>query len=393
MTEGRGIFTKEFIALNVIMFLSFCNLAIFFQFYNYLYNLHFDPRSIGLLISCFSFTVLIIRPLISPFFGPANAKKWIAISSVLVIASLLAYNLAYDFWSMAVVRLLHGAAYVILATAVTAKLVDAIPGGRSGQAFGLISVITLLPYAVVPPIIEPLILWTGGFDRVLNLSAALMGLSFLLLVWISSDATHGADESGKSLSLDDVLANLKSVRVLLLLWLSFSVWTSFTPVFFYLKSYGDKIGIPNPGWFFTLSTFMEIGVRVIAGSVFDKLSKPLLLAGSLVWLAIGYIILPFASGSISFFGLGLFLGLGWGVAMPVVSGLVFDVSEPKFRALNTNLSFEMFQAGFFVGPLVGGAMLVNGNYSALYCACGLLSLVSVPAALVLSRKRESLAST
>jgi MFS family permease len=158
-----------------------------------------------------------------------------------------------------------------------------------------------------------------------------------------------------------------------------------TPV----KDYGIKIGIPNPGWFFTLSTFTEIAVRLVAGSLFDKLGKAWVLAGSLAWLVAGYIAMAHLSEPTTFYAMGLLLGLGWGVAMPVLSGLVFDVSEPRFRALNTNLSFEMFQAGFFVGPLAGGAILVHLGYSALYYACGCITILGLIAALALGvRKRE-----
>ncbi len=74
--------------------------------------------------------------------------------------------------------------------------------------------------------------------------------------------------------------------------------------------------------------------------------------------------------------------------MPVLSGLMFDVSEPRFRALNTNLAFEMFQAGFFVGPLAGGAILVHSGYSWLYYACACVTILGLIAALWLGTKRH-----
>jgi predicted MFS family arabinose efflux permease len=65
---------------------------------------------------------------------------------------------------------------------------------------------------------------------------------------------------------------------------------------------------------------------------------------------------------------------------------MYDISPPNFRALNSNLAMEMFQAGFFFGPLAGGLVLVKGGYSMLYYICGLLLLVSVAPALQLRRK-------
>ena len=130
--------------------------AVFFQFQNYLQGeLHLPPSSLGFLIGIFAFAALIVRPIISPFLHSGNARKWLFISTVGVIASLLLYYPARGFWSMAVVRVLHGGIYVVLATAALTKMMDSIPETRSGQAFGLITVITLLPYAVMPLSIGP----------------------------------------------------------------------------------------------------------------------------------------------------------------------------------------------------------------------------------------------
>jgi len=387
MVKQEKLITWEFLALNAIMFLTYCNIAVFFQFYNYLGTLPIAQQSFGLLIALFSVTVLIIRPIISPLLHPGNARRWIAISCAFVIASLLLYNVAHDFKTMAAVRLIHGAAYVILATAVLAKLVGCIPRDRSGQAFGLISVITLLPYAVIPPLLEPLNRWAGGFDQVLNLSALLMIPAFPMLYLVRGESSQAETARNGRIGLGRLTRNLKDRRVAFLLLLSLVVCTTFTPVFYFLKEFGSKIGATNPGWFFTLSTFTEMAVRLFAGRTFDRFDKSRSLAYSLAWLGLGYIMLAHVSDLTVFYAMGLFLGIGWGVAMPLLSGLMFDISEPEFRALNSNLAMEMFQAGFFFGPLLGGVILIHGGYQMLFYACGGILAASVAPAILLGKTR------
>jgi predicted MFS family arabinose efflux permease len=370
MPKAESLITKEFIALNAIIFLAFCNIAVFFQFHQYLSTLSVPADYFGTLIGLFSVSVLVIRPIISPLIHDDNSKRWIAISCGGVIVSLFLYNAANDFWSMALVRLVHGTAYVVLATAVLNRMVEAIPADKSGQAFGLISVITLLPYAVIPPVLGPLISWAGSFDRVLDLSALVMLLGFPLLFFVKEKPSEQIGSRHENLKIGELRENLTDIRVIVLLLLSLLVWTSFTPVFYFIKGYAEEIGIANAGWFFTISTMMEISVRIVAGHLFDRANKWLLLLAALAWLAAGNLILATYPGRETFYAMSICLGLGWGVAMPVLSGLVFDVSRPKFRALNTNLAMEMFQAGFFVGPVLGGAILVARGYSALYYACG-----------------------
>jgi len=384
-TRTDSFITREFIALNAIMFLAFCNIAVFFQFYGYLGTLPIPRESFGLLIALFSVTVLLIRPIISPFLNPSNSRKWIFVSCCAVVASLVLYTWALDFWSMAVVRLVHGATYVVLATAVLARMVGCIPPGRSGQAFGLISVITVLPYAVVPPLLEPLDRLMGGFLGVLDLSAAVMALAVPLVLLVGRDSDAMTDSSGQGIRYRDVTVNLKDPRVLALLGLSLLVWTTFTPIFYFLKEYGHGIGVANPGWFFTVSTVAEISVRLLAGPLFDKLHKPTMLVAALVCLALGYVALTEVREPVLFYAMGVVLGLGWGVALPLLSSLMFDVSEPRFRALNSNLAMVMFQAGFFVGPLAGAAILAHGGYGTLYWVCAGLLLAGVAPTLRLGR--------
>ena len=386
-SNPQKILTKEFLALNVVIFLNFCNIAVFFQFHHYLLNeLHRSPQEIGLLIGLFAFTGLVIRPFISPLLNPGNAKKWILLGSIGVITSLLFYQPARGLWSMALVRIIHGGVYVVMGTAMMAKIVGTIPPGKSSQAFGVISVITLLPYAVMPPILEPLIEIFGGFIPVLNLTALLMVLIFPLLLFVKGAPLSEDSSPAAKITKRDLIDNVKDSKIFSLLAISLLLYVAFTPVFYFLKAYGYKIGIPNPGWFFTLSTFTEIAVRLFGGPFFDRMSKPRFLAYSLIGLVIAYSILANTSGKVLFYALGLFFGLCWGVAMPLLSGLLFDSSPVRLRALNTNLGIEMFQGGLFLGPMIGGWILASWDYEALYYFCGALILLSLSLIPLLTKK-------
>jgi predicted MFS family arabinose efflux permease len=386
LKDSGKIITVEFLALNAVLFISYCNVAVFFEFHKHLASLPIAPGWHGFLIALFSLIVLAVRPLISPYFTPINARFWLAVSAAGLIPVMFLYSFARDAWSMTLVRGIHGAVYVVMVTALTSRIVACIPKDRSAQAFGLISVITLLPYAVVPPLMEPLTRWAGGFQRVLELSSLLFVLVFPLLPVIKKPVGDTAESAGK-FNPGDLRENLRDPSVILVLLLSLLIWTTFTPVFYFLKDYGKGIGISNPGWFFTLSTFTEIGVRLFAGSFFDRMDKRKLLAFSMVWLGLGYPAIVSSRGDIPFSLLGLYMGLGWGVALPVLSGLVFDVSAPRFKALNTNLSMVMFQGGFFLGPLAGGAVLVHWGYPALYYTCAFIQIIGA-AVVLLVRKLQ-----
>jgi predicted MFS family arabinose efflux permease len=375
------LLTKEFIAINVMIFLTYCNIAVFFTFHQYLGTLPIPAEWFGTLIGLFSVTGLVIRPFISPLLHPGNAKPWIAVGCAVVIGSLLGYSFATDLWTMALIRTIHGLGYVVLGTALLSRLVACIPKERSAQAFGLMAVITLLPYAVIPPVLGPFVPDSGGFIGLMRLSALAMGLIFPLLLVRTPTVEPLSRESGQPIGFREVLDNLKNRRLIALFVISCIVWTTFTPVFYFLKDYGISIGIRNPGWFFTLSTASEIGVRLFAGRLLDKGNKFTFLAGSLAWVSVVFVAMAHLRGEFAFHTVAILLGLGWGVVMPVLNALVFDVSESRYRALNTNLAVEMFQLGCVAGPVMGGAIVAQWSYPVLYYACAGLMLAGIALAL------------
>ena len=377
MTRPGKILTRDFLILNFIIFLTYCNIAVFFQLHGYLLNaLHVSQEQSGFLIGVFALTALIIRPFISPILQPGNARKWILIGALGVIASLFAYRLGAGFTRMAVIRIVHGIFYVIMATAVMARIVACIPPRRSAEAFGIISVITLLPYAVLPPLINPLIARFGGFLPVLDLTALTM-LPILPLLLLLSRGGGESGAGGGKLSLDELRENLKNRRVIQVLIISLFVFIAFTPVFYFIKGYAARIGIENAGWFFTISTFLEIAVRLAGGRFMDRGHKPRILLFSLILLLTGYLLLAHSRSHAVFFALAVLFGIGWGVALPLLNGLVFDYSSPRLRPLNANLGLEMFQGGFFLGPVLGGILLTKGSYATLYLTCGGFILVAI----------------
>jgi predicted MFS family arabinose efflux permease len=390
MAQMNRLLSRGFVALSLIQFLAFCNIAVFFPFYSYLGTLPIDPRWIGFLIGAYAFAAMVVRPFISPFLHPRNARSWMFFSSVGFIIALLAYSLAHGFWSMLVVRILHGAAHACLVSAMLALVVTFISKEKSGQAFGLLSVNTLLPYAVIPPIMGPLERIFGGFEHVLIVGALVMLLNFPLLFLVKETARDESEPSGSGerMSLRDIRDNLADSGILVLLIMTLLIYTGFTPVFFFIKSYGKSLGIGNPGLFFTIATLTMIGLRVFAGSLFDKWNKVQAMTAALIWLIGGYVWLAFITGPTSFYFSACCLGLGWGAGMPVLNALIFDCSRTRFRGLNINLSQEFLQAGFLLGPLIGGWVLSARDHRSLFLVCAILTVTTLALTPLIAMRKE-----
>lgn len=354
--------------LSLALFLVFCNMAVFFEFYGYLKSLDIPQSSLGLIIGVFSLIALIIRPFISLALSPSNAKRWFIVGVVGSVAALLLYGRAASVESLILVRVLHGGFYVLMAAACVAALVGCIDQRHSGQAFGLLAVITIVPYAVVPPLAEILRKMVPSYPDLLAITGLATLLVIPLVMWVPSPkATLGQPTT--RLGWKEAKESLKDRRLIVLLLAALMMYVPFTAVFYFINSYAEGLGIVDAGWFFTIATGTEIVVRLLFGRYFDLLPKSRLLCGALVLLAAAFYVLSLVSGHVGLFVLAVAFGLGWGLAMPMVNAILFDISKPKMRAFNTNLGFVVFQGGFFLGPFLGAWVLHALGFGGLFMAC------------------------
>ncbi len=378
MVSQKSVFNKNFIILNIFLFLAYCNIAVFFQFPYYLqHKLGINPEWIGIIISVYSLTGLIGRPFLSAVITPLNAKKIMIFSSIAIFISLVLYAFTVNISGIIFVRIIHGLSYVILGTAIMAALVASVPPEQSGKAFGIIGIITILPFAVLPPLLKPLT-EKFSFISILIVFGLLLFVGTILIFFLQEPKklSNKLKEKAK-ITKKELIENITDIRIIFLFIISLFLFTSFAATFFYIKGYGIKHNMPNPGWFFTISTFMEIGIRVFCSSYFDKVNKVKYLGLSMLLMTLSYFTLAMFPHWILFLSAAVLFGLGIGVAMPLINSLLFDVSKPKLRAFNSNIGIEMFQGGFFIGSLVGGIILSKWNYSTIFFICGIISIFSI----------------
>lgn len=58
-----------------------------------------------------------------------------------------------------------------------------------------------------------------------------------------------------------------------------------------------------------------------------------------------------------------------------MSATMFDVSMAEMRTFNSVMVRELAQLGYFLGPTLGGLILIYWGYPALYWTCALLSVL------------------
>ena len=363
MTTPRSLCNFGFAALNILVLFAFSNLAVFFDFYGFLNQLNIPAQWHGLLIGAFSASAMLVRPLVSPRLGARNAIRAIAVGLGLTMVSLLLYAHAASLASMLLLRIVHGAANVIMMSASVALLTVFMPPEKSGQGFGIVTIMTLLPYAVIPYVLgHGLPSVPGG--AVYSYTALVMLVPACLLLPLAGylkKTGAGLAEAQKSLPRGSLFRNLRQPKIVALLLANGLVFCVFSSMFFFLKTFCATSGLGDPGLFFTAATGVTITVRLFFGPLFDRFDKGKLAAASLLLFAAGVLLLTVLDSLAVFYAAAVLFGAGVGSATPVMNALVFTLSPPQYRGLNTNLMLEMVDAGFLIGPTACGLALAAGS--------------------------------
>jgi MFS family permease len=388
------LFTYDFTVLLAAAAFGFCNIAVFYGFASYLERLGVDPAWRGWLLGAEPLAAVCLRPFLSILATPRNALALARISLLCMGLALCGYLFARDIGPIAVVRLFHGASFVCLVSAVTVLLARAIPAGLSGRAFGLFSLSALVPYAIMPLVAERLLPLLGREDRVYAVCSVLVLPGLALLAPLGrrfGRRAMSAVAGTQRPSLAAVRRTVSLTPVRLVLAANLCLFLSATPVFFFMRSFAQGVGLVDPGLFFTVSTVASIAMRLVGGAYYDRLPKAAVLAASLVCLAACMAGFAAAAGQELLLVLAGAYGLCLGVAMPLGNAVMYGLSPPDMRGAALNLMLFTMDVGYMLGPVLGGAILASGaGYPSLFATCCGLALAAagLAAPLAAADRRE-----
>lgn len=368
-----------FWALCLASLFCFCNLAIFYGFYSYLADIGIPAQWRGPLLALEPLTALALRPWLGTVITLKNSVRVMRLGVGLACLALVSYPLAAAVPAIALVRVLHGAGYVILASGLIVAFTHFLPPGRVAQGFGILSLTSLLPGAVMPPFVEAVtpLLPSPGFAYAM--AAPLMLLVLLLLVPLGRRTREMAaalpPEHSRRPTRDELRANLRAPGVLPLLAGYLLLLTAHTVVYFFIKAWGLRLGAANPGLFLACANAATIAVRVLGMRRYDALNPARTAALALLCLTALVPCFALAGGVAALNALGALYGVALGLCMPLFNAAMFRVSPAQLRGLNTNLLLVALDAGFILGPILAGQALAAGlPLPGLFALCGALLL-------------------
>lgn len=390
MTDERKLYSYEFIGLCLIAFLSNCNITVFYNLFNYLHSLGIPTQLCGVVIGVYSLTAMVLYLLASPFVNAANAHRYMLLGMTLIMLCGFGYFFTHSFWGLFLLRVVNGAGQFCLGAGVMALFVTVVPPAKSGQAFGIYSVAVLVAFACVPSLMDtlaPVIPSTPHGYAAASLSMLLAAVVVLKIRKKRRQRQETLTARADLPKWADVTKTLSHLPVLLLILLNMMYFANWSSLFFLFKGFAQLKGLANVGSFFTVLTVVMMFIRVLGGRFFDSIDKVWLIIASFLIVILGHLGLDQLPGLWAVPFVGFLFGLGMGTGYPAINGLMFSISTPSYRALNSNLMMFALQTGFFLGPMTGGAIIAYYGYHGYFLASIAVSITGILLCLRLARQR------
>jgi MFS family permease len=374
-TTRPPLFTCRFLALCLFMLLAYCNISVFYNLYPYLESLGVPQAWRGAIIGSSSLATIAGFLVFTPKLSERTAPWAIFAGIGLLIGCGVGYLFETDVPGLFALRLMNGVGIALLTASAMTLLVASIAPERSGQAFGVYSIAALLPYSIVPFTFDRL----GGLlpspaHGYAYMSLALVPAALINLALLRGGRTRTRVDGGRGAGFAVLLASVKTRRTALMLVLNMVYYVNFSALFFLSKSLFESRNLGGVGMFFTIQTLVMLAIRVFASRLFDEVRKPLLVLWCYGLTALGFGMLWGTWGLGMEVATALVLGLGMGFGPPSLNALMYALSEPPVKAVNSNLMVMALQAGNFLGPILGGAAVGVIGYAG-FLAVGLLANV------------------
>ncbi|HOU77776.1 MAG TPA: MFS transporter [Syntrophales bacterium] len=368
----------DFYAQCLVIAAAFANVSVFYSFYHYLGNLDIPVAWRGFLVGLEPMAAFVLRLFVLPWISLRNAYTVTAVSLVLLIGVSWSYLAATTVPALVVLRVIHGAAFVLLTSSVVALAVAFIPPQESGRAFSTLSIATMVPYALIPPLSERVLPWVRN-EAVIYAGVSVFAVAALLLIAALRPRITAA-VAGMDAALlrrprrDELRENFRHPPVILFMGVIFLVYVVHATIFYFLKDLTLETRAGDVGWFFSVAMAAMIAVRVAGTALFDRIDKVAALRLFLAGLAACVVFLPHAPPGAGYYLAAIVYGVAVGVILPLLNALLFLSSPPPLRGFNSNMGLFIMDGAYFLTPYAWGILIAAGaGFAFIFYAAGILA--------------------
>ncbi len=365
-------YTKIWLA-NFMIFFSFMLLAPLLPLYlNDTFGA--DKDTIGLVLSGYTITALLMRPFSGFLVDSFPRKKVLLICYFLFFAIFSGYLLAGSLLAFAVVRTLQGAPFGATTVSNSTVAIDVLHPLRRAEGIGYYGLSNNLATAIAPTVAIWLFHACDSYNVLFALALICAGLGFMINSTIKLKPREQISNK-QPISLDRFFLTKGWSEAATQSCYAFSYGVLST----YIAIYGkEELGITGGTGLFFMLLAVGLIVARIAGSRLLRNGRVLHNAtfGTIVSM-FGYLLFVTVHNPVGYYGSALIIGFGNGHMFPAYQTMFINLASNSQRGTANATQLTSWDAGVGCGVLIGGVVAEHWGYQAAFVAALAVNIVGV----------------
>lgn len=380
--------SKERLVTSSYCYILSANFLLFFGFYLLMPVLPFylteefgtGSGMAGAVLSCYTIAALSVRPF-SGYLLDTFARKPLYLLAFFVFTSVFAgYLLAGTLTLFTILRVVHGFSFGMVTVAGNTVVIDIMPSSRRGEGLGYYGLANNIAMSV-GPMVGLFLHDAYSFEVIFVCSLISCSLGFAMASLVKAPVKAPVKREPVSLDRFILVKGIPAGADLLMLSIPYGMTTT------YVAMYARQIGITHGmGVFFTL---MAVGMaisRIFSGRQVDKGRVTRVIAWGMYLVRLCFFALSSCAllmrlnETLSlwiFFGVALFLGVGFGTMFPAFNTLFVNLAPNNQRGTATSTYLTSWDVGIGIGLLLGGYIAQISTFDKAYLFGACLTVASI----------------
>ena len=311
----------------------------------------------GLIITLFSISALLSRPISGKLSDLIGRKKVINFGILISVLASLFYPLFLSVPLFLALRFFHGLAAGFTPTGATALVTDIIPENKRGHAMGIWGTFISLGIGIGQGL-GSFIYQFGGFNFLFFVAALLSSLSFLLTLNIKETLGSPQIFSWNLLKIRRIDLYEKKVIPAAFTMVLTAPCSGF--LFVLTPDISENLGIEMKGLYLGIYAIPTILIRLFYGRFFENVKRELVMIIACCFLLLSILLLLYTNNISCFISSALIFGIATGISSPTLFAWTADLSPKNRRGVGAGTVFIALELGVMIGS-ASTLLFYNGS--------------------------------
>lgn len=350
----------------------------------YVVELGGNNVSAGMLVTVFTFSALLFRPVFGGMVDHRGRKPVLLIGLVIFAVSSVSLVFVHQVFVIFVIRFVQGIGLSAFSGSLGTIVADVVPEERLAEGVGYFGLTGTVAMAIGPVTA----LWAieaFGYETSFYMTFGVAVFSVVLGLFMNYEkqsdfavffethrkARESQENTKKSVFSFIEKTSLRPCLIAFFTVLPVSVILSFMPL------YAIERDIQNIGYFFTVYSIAMVLARVFGGKLVDRYGHLIVYIPASIMLVIMYVLLGAAQNIWMVLIAAALYGVGFGSVQPIFNAMVLKLSPDNRRGAANATYYATMDLGFGLGSFIWGSVSQYYGFGAVFYTGAIISSFSV----------------